>query len=125
MGNENDPEGLKAKKHVRNFPRIYLKQQQDSEALKFNLDKNMCVGFFFLCFSLQTRHLNSLYAKKKKRERKIALSLFNEDMGLTWYCVFDGVGLWCIVGSGVLSGHSGILAALSSFQVPSLSPQSY
>ncbi len=63
--------------------------------------------------------------KEKKKKRKIELSLFNEDMGLTWYCAFDGVGLWCIVGSGVLSGHSRILAAVSSFQVLSPSPQSY
>lgn len=57
---------------------------------------------------------------RKKRERERKLSLFKEDLGLTWYCVFDEVRVWCIVGSGVLSGRSRILAALSSFQVLSL-----
>lgn len=51
VGNENDPEGLKAKKHVKNFPKINVKQQQDNEALNFNLDKYMCV--VFICFDLQ------------------------------------------------------------------------
>lgn len=117
MGNENDLEGLKGKKHVKNFPKINVKQQQDSEALNFNLDNYMCVVFIVQTFEF--------IASKKKRRQKIALILSNKDMGLTWYCVFDGVGLWCIVGSGVLSGHSRILAALSSFQVMSLSPRSY
>ncbi|KAF6716776.1 hypothetical protein FQA47_024048 [Oryzias melastigma] len=40
-------------------------------------------------------------------------------MGRTWYCAFDDVGLRYIVGSGVLSGRSRKLAAVSSPQTES------
>lgn len=62
VGNETDLEGLKAKNHVRNFPWIYLKQRS-MKPLFFDSYKYACA--VFICSHLHTRHLNSLYGKKK------------------------------------------------------------
>lgn len=48
VGNENDPEGLKAKKHAKNFPEIYLKQQQECEAPDLIWEKvHVCPIYLF------------------------------------------------------------------------------
>lgn len=116
MGNENDLVGLKAKKHVKNFPG-YISRA--TRTVKRRL---------YLSFVLhnQKRVFQRLLNEKGEKACEIDYAPSIETEGDMGYCVLaDGFGMRCTVGKQALCGLSMKLATLARPQVLSLSPPPY